>query len=73
MTRLEDAARRLERAVARLETACGRLQNGGTEDKQLALALSEARAEYDKLADVAGAVATRLDGAIERLNTVLDS
>jgi exonuclease VII small subunit len=74
MTKVEEAAKHLERAVARLEAACLKLErSGGGEDSQLALALSEARAEYEKLADVAGAVATRLDGAIERLNTVLEN
>jgi hypothetical protein len=72
MTRLEEAARKLERAVARLEAACDRLGSISAEDRQLALALSEARADYRKLADVTGAVASRLDGAIERLNTVLE-
>jgi hypothetical protein len=73
MSKLEEATRRLERAVGRLEAACNKLHGGGGEEKQLALALSEARAEYEKLADVAGVVANRLDGAIERLNTVLDT
>lgn len=73
MSKLEEAAQRLERAVSRLEAACKRFEASGGEDKQLALALSETRAEYEKLKDVADKVATRLDGAVERLNTVLES
>ena len=66
MTKLEEAARRLERAVLRLEAAATRVGKKRGKDGQLALELAEARADYAKLQEVTRAVATRLDGAIER-------
>jgi hypothetical protein len=72
MGRLEEAARRLEGAVERLEAACARLHEGGEEGRRVAAALLEAKADYAALAEAAGTVATRLDGTIERINTVLD-
>ena len=73
MSRLEDAARRLERAVERLEEACRRIEGKSPGSEQLALELAQARRDYAQLAEVTGKVAHRLDGAIERLNTVLES
>jgi hypothetical protein len=72
MSKVEEAARRLERAVARLETAAAKLPPGGSETRQLALELAEAKAESKKLREVNEAVASRLDGALERLGAVLD-
>lgn len=72
MTRIEEAARRLERAVTRLEKAASRLPPEGVETRQLALELAEAQAENKRLREVNEAVATRLDGALERLSAVLD-
>jgi hypothetical protein len=72
MSKLEDAARRLERAVARLEDSCRRIEAKNPGSEQLAFELAQARREYAQLAEATGKVATRLDGAIERLNTVLE-
>jgi hypothetical protein len=72
MSKVEEAARRLERTVARLETAAAKLPPGGSETRQLALELAEAKAESKKLREVNEAVASRLDGALERLGAVLD-
>ena len=72
MTRLEEAAQRLERAVARLDAAAGKLGEAPIGDGQLALQLAAARADYAKLQEVTRAVATRLDGAIERLDAVIE-
>ena len=72
MTRIEEAARRLERAVARLDAAAGKLGEAPIGDGQLAQQLAAAKADYTKLQEVTRAVATRLDGAIERLDAVIE-
>jgi hypothetical protein len=72
MTRLEEAAQRLERAVARLDAATAKLGEKPIGDRQLALQLAAAKADYAKLQEVTRAVATRLDGAIERLDAVIE-
>jgi phage shock protein A len=73
MSKVEDAARRLERAVERLEDACRRIEAKSPGSDQLALELAQAKRDYAQLAEATGKVANRLDGAIERLNTVLES
>ena len=72
MKRLEDAARRLEEAVARLEKVVGRRAGDDlSENRRLAAALAEAKAERAALEDTTTHVASRLDAAILRLNAVL--
>jgi hypothetical protein len=72
MSKLEDAARRLERAVEHLEAVCSRFPVDASDKQRLATALAEAKADYAALIEVAGTVATRLDGTIARLNSVLE-
>jgi len=73
MSKLEEAADRLGRAIARLEAAVAGIGDNSGGADQLALELAAARAESRKLREVNEAVVTRLDGAIERLGTVLES
>lgn len=72
MANVMQATRRLEEAVTRLETACSKLAGEDGDRHRLAALLAEARADYDALAAAAGTVATRLDGTIARLNSVVE-
>ena len=72
MADLAEATRRLEQAVSRLEHACAKLGPDDGEHRPLAVLLAEARADYAALLQAAGAVATRLDGTIARLNSVVE-
>ena len=72
MAALASSMQRLENAVARLEAAMESIEGLGQERQLLTDALASARADYDKLAVVAGTVAKRLDGTIGRIDAVLE-
>jgi hypothetical protein len=73
MAELSAAVERLARAVNRLETAAQRRNAQHRTDRtRLAAELAQAREEYAALADVTDRVSLRLDGAIDRLKTVLE-
>jgi hypothetical protein len=73
MAELAAAVERLARAVNRLETVAQRRNSQQQADRtRLAAELAQAREEYAALADVTDRVSLRLDGAIDRLKTVLE-
>jgi DNA-nicking Smr family endonuclease len=73
MDTLDSALRRLSKAVDRLETSIDlRQQRMDKERSTLNQALQVARAEQARSAAAAEGVSSRLEGAIERLNAVLD-
>ena len=64
MDKLEEALARLERAVARLEAAASA--------ERLGLGLSSARqVDNPELREIAGEIATRVDGALARIGRLL--
>ena len=69
MRRLEEAIERLERAVARLETARG--MRGRDVALPEARVLAEREAENQRLKEIAGRVAARVDNALARIGQVL--
>jgi cell division septum initiation protein DivIVA len=69
MSELATAREQLEQAIARLETALA--TRGDSADLERALA--EARAETQNLRRVADTVSGRLDAAIGRLKTTLET
>ncbi len=73
MDTLDTALKRLGKAVDRLETAVDlRDQRVEKERNSLTQALQAARSEQAHTAAAAEGVSTRLEGAIERLNAVLE-
>ncbi len=73
MTDLASATSRLERAIGRLEEAARTRLAGATgERKRMGADLARAKADLAQLETVTDGVAHRLDGAIERLRTVLN-
>ena len=73
MDQLDTALKRLGKAVDRLESAVAlREQRFDKERTTLNQALQAARSEQARTASAAESVSTRLDGAIERLNAVLE-
>ena len=72
MADMTQATRRLEEAVTRLERVCSMLVGEDGDRRRLAALLAAARADYEALAAAAGTVATRLDGTIARLNSVVE-
>jgi len=72
MADVVQATRRLEEAVTRLETVCSTLAGADGDRRRLAALLAAARADYEALAAAAGTVATRLDGTIARLNSLVE-
>jgi len=71
LTKIAEAADRLERAVLRLEAAMEQAEPMG-DRHHLETALAGARAQYAALARLTQTVASRLDGAILRLDRVLE-
>jgi hypothetical protein len=69
MSQLEDATQRLDAAIARLEQAAAE----GGQAKTASPASAEAEQDNALLRDRADAVAGRLDKAIDRLKTLLES
>lgn len=70
LQRTEEAVKRLEAALDRLEAAAAtRIATG---DLLLAGQLRDAHDDYAHLADTTRVVATRLDGAIDRLRLLLE-
>jgi hypothetical protein len=67
MSRLDEALARLERAVARLEAACAGIAGHGAAARRVA----EAEAESRRLRAAAGEIATRVDGALARVDRAL--
>ena len=73
MDQLDLALSRLDRAVSRIEAAIDGRQNRYERDRQgLLQALQTARSEQASTSAVADGISSRLDGAIERLNAVLE-
>lgn len=75
MSRLEDARRRFRSAVSRLDEASQRRKNADRaegEIPKLSEELTEVRAAQESLERTTAAVASRLDGAIDRLRRMLD-
>lgn len=71
LTKIAEAADRLERAVLRLESAMEQAEpNGG--NPRLEAELATAKAQYAALSRLTQTVASRLDGAILRLDRVLE-
>lgn len=68
--RTEAAIERLGAAIDRLESAVARV---GAGDLLLAGELRDARDRHEALADTTRVVAQRLDGAIDRLRTLLET
>jgi len=68
MSEMERAQARLDAAIARLAAA---LAGGKGDTAAAAVELGKLKAEHAALKDVAGRVARRLDGAIERLSGLL--
>jgi DNA repair ATPase RecN len=73
MTRLSDAQDRLDRALSRLEQASAQLDNGAGENSVPADEFELLRARYDKLHGVTRKISDRLDAAVDRMKTALDS
>ncbi len=74
MSRLTDAIARLDKALSRLEAAAAKRDGVDRREREaLKTALSDARAEYARLAQAADSVSNRLDGAIGRLKLVMES
>ena len=69
MTGLTAALERLDRAIERLDAAAGRKLSAG---RKLAGDLAREREERREAEIVAEGVASRLDGAIERIRSVLE-
>jgi len=69
LERLDETLDALERAV---EERLAREAAGAEERQQLALALDQSRASEARTRQAAQTVSQRLDGAIERLQTVLE-
>ncbi|HZH27964.1 MAG TPA: DUF4164 family protein [Azospirillaceae bacterium] len=69
LERLDETLDVLERAV---EERLAREAAGAEERQQLALALDQSRASEARTRQAAQTVSQRLDGAIERLQTVLE-
>ena len=70
---------RLEAALARIETSATRLRQAGREvaalteeNRRLARALADAEADRAELLRKAERISGRLDGAIDRLESVLE-
>lgn len=73
MDQFDTALKRLAKAVDRLESAVDlREQRFDKERTNLNQALQNARSEHARAAAAAETVSTRLEGAIERLNAVLE-
>ena len=73
MDQLDTALKRLGKAVDRLESAVDlREQRFDKERANLGQALQAARSEQARTAAAADGVSARLEGAIERLNAVLE-
>ena len=72
MADLDQAAQRLQAALDRLEQAIDARAEGGGDDGDLREALESARAENDRLKQVADTVAGRLDDTIARLQATLN-
>jgi len=73
MDQLDTALKRLGKAVDRLESAVDlREQRFDKERTNLSQALHAARSEQARTAAAADGVSHRLEGAIERLNAVLE-
>ena len=72
MAELDQAARRLQAALDRLEQAIDARATDAAGDAQLRKALDSARAENDRLKQIAETVAGRLDGTITRLKATLN-
>ena len=74
MSRLEDAIALLDKAVGRLEAALAKRDGIDRRERDaLKSALSDARAEYARLAQAADSVSLRLDGAIGRLKLAMEN
>ena len=79
MTRLSDAQDRLDRALSRLEQASEKVQasaqldNGAGDNSVPADEFELLRARYDKLHGVTRKISDRLDAAVDRMKTALDS
>ena len=74
MSRLTDATERLEAAIERLDRALvARAGGNGPEGEELRAALEQAEAEKASLEQRTSRISQRLDGAIERLKTVLEA
>jgi len=69
---IAEAADRLERAVLRLEAAVESMAETPPQRPDLKAALAAAKAQYASLAKLTHTVATRLDGAIHRLDSALE-
>ena len=67
MSRLDEALLRLERAVVRLEAAAA----GAADRDETARRLAAAEAENARLRVAAGDIATRVDGALDRVGRAL--
>ncbi|MEI8396968.1 MAG: hypothetical protein WCF85_19755 [Rhodospirillaceae bacterium] len=73
MDTFDYALKRLNKAVDRLDSAVGqREQRFDSERTNLTRALQAARTEQEQTRTVAEGVSSRLDGAIGRLNAVLE-
>ena len=74
MALVETVHDRLEGALSKLETAIDeRVRNEGERAKTLASELTQLRAENARLQRTSDQIAARLEAAIARLKTVLDS
>jgi exonuclease VII small subunit len=71
LTKIAEAADRLERAVLRLEAAMEHAEPSA-ERYHFETQLASAKAQYTSLARLTQTVASRLDGAILRLDRVLE-
>ncbi|MAI49397.1 MAG: hypothetical protein CMM16_02380 [Rhodospirillaceae bacterium] len=79
MSKLDEAQQRLQRAVFELEEAArkteasNRSSTGGVRpDSQIAVDLESARTRIAELENANFAIAQRLDGAIDRIKTILE-
>jgi len=74
MVELAAAVDRLARAVNRLEAAALRRDRQHRDDRsRLAAELAQAQADYTALSAVTDRVSSRLDGAVDRLKSVLEA
>ena len=67
MSELEDAIARLEIAVARLEAASAHAKRVGNDERA-----DDRRAEDERVREVAGRIAGRVDAALTRLGQLLE-
>lgn|GEM_PF-6885569 len=74
--RIGKAGQRIEQALARLDVNIGRytslLEQREEESRQLFDALKRLKTDHEELLVAANAVANRLDGAVERVDAVLE-